>query len=76
MVKNKQEKILRNIKYLSRIIAPVHPYDTVGWVFYKTSLFENPIQYKLKAKQVIQKGNIFSNLLDSISYIIYNRPRI
>lgn len=75
MVKNKQEKIIRTIKYLSRIRAPVHQSDTIGWIFYKTSLFEKPIKYTLKAKQSIQKGNIFNNLLDSISYIIYNSPR-
>ena len=75
MVKNKQEKILRTIKYLSRIRAPVHQSDTLGWIFYKTSIFKHPIQYTLKAKQIIQKGNIFNNLLDSISYIIYNSPR-
>ncbi len=75
MIMNKEEKVVRTIKYLSRIRAPVHQSDTLGWVFYKISLFENPIQYTLKAKQVIHKGNIFSNLLDSISYIIYNSPR-
>ena len=75
MVKNKQEKVTRTIRYLMRIRAPVHQSDTIGWLFYKTSLFKNPIQYTLKAKCTIKKGNIFNNLLDSIYYIIYNKPR-
>ena len=75
MIKGKQEKVMRTIKYITRIRAPVHELDTIGWVFYKTSLFEKPIKYTLKAKQIINKGNIFNNLLDSIWYIIYNSPR-
>ena len=75
MVKNKQEKIIRTVKYLMRIRAPVHQSDTVGWVLYKTSLFKNPVKYVLKANCNIKKGNIFNNLLDSIHYIVYNRPR-
>ena len=74
MVKNRPEKVARKIKYLMRIRAPVHQSDTIGWVFYKTSLFDNPIQYTLKSKQIIKKGGIFNNLFDSISYIVYNRP--
>ena len=74
MVKNRQEKITRTIRYLMRIRAPVHQSDTIGWVFYKTSLFDNPIKYTLKAKYIIQKGGLFNNLLDSIHYIIYNSP--
>ncbi|MBR1944500.1 MAG: hypothetical protein IJ848_03460 [Alphaproteobacteria bacterium] len=75
MVKNRPEKVSRKIRYLMRIRAPVHQSDTIGWVFYKTSLFDNPIKYTLKSKQIIKKGGIFNNLLDSIHYIIYNRPR-
>ena len=75
MVKNRTEKVERKVKYLMRIRAPVHQSDTIGWIFYKTSLFDNPIEYTLKAKKIINKSGIFNNLLDSISYIIYNKPR-
>lgn len=74
MIKNKQEKINRTIRYLMRIRAPIHKLDTIGWVFYKTSLFDNPIKYILKAKCIIPKGGLFNNFLDSIHYIIYNSP--
>ena len=74
MVNKKQEKINRTIRYLMRIRAPVHQSDTIGWVFYKTSLFDNPIKYTLKAKYIIQKGGLFNNFLDSIHYILYNSP--
>lgn len=73
--KDKREQITRTIKYHMRLSAPVTPADKIGVVFYKYSLFNNPIKLDIYSNVYIQKSSMFNNLLDSIYYIIYNSPR-
>lgn len=72
--KDKTEQIIKTVRYLMRIVAPVEPTTQIGWVFYKYSLFKHPIRYNIYSKVSIKKSNIFKNIVDSISYIVYNRP--
>lgn len=73
--KNVQEKIVRTVRYYMRLSAPVTTSDKIGYVFYKYSLFGNPIRFDIFSNISISKSNMFKNLVDSIYYIIYNKPR-
>ena len=72
--KDRKEQVVRTIRYYMRLSAPITPSDKIGTVFYKYSLFRNPVKFEVYSNVCIQKSNIFKNLLDSICYIIYNRP--
>lgn len=71
---NYNSQILRTVRYLIRAKAPIFPNDKMGYVFYQTDIFSNPIRKKILAGEKIEKGNYFNNILDSIYYIIYGRP--
>lgn len=72
--KNKTEQVVRTIRYLARIPAPINPTDNIGYVFYKYSIFQNPVRFSIYSNASVSKSNVFKNLADSICYIVYNRP--
>ncbi len=72
--KNKTKRVMKTIRYLMRVSAPVNPTDNIGSVFCRYSLFQNPVKFTIYSNSSIEKSNIFKNLADSICYIVYNRP--
>lgn len=67
-------KVIRTIKHLIRAKAPILPNDKMGYVFYQTDIFSKPIRVQILAGKTIEKNDCFSNILDSIYYIIYGTP--
>ena len=73
-VSNHKDQIARTIRYKMRVTAPIKPLDQIGWIFYKTSIFDNPIKKNIFANTKIDSSSAIKSILDSISFIIYNRP--
>ena len=71
---NKQEKVLRTIRYVMRLRAPLKINDQIGWIFYRTSVFSNPIKRNILASCNISTCSGIKKILDSISFVIYNKP--
>ena len=73
-VDDRPERVLRTARYMMRLMAPVSAGDQVGWIFFQTKTFKNPIKVPIRSNANIPKASPLKCLHDSISFIIYNHP--
>jgi hypothetical protein len=66
--------VTRIFRYRTALAAPVQAGDIVGWVFYKSVIFQNPTIKEIRSDRNIEKANWLCVLLDSAMYLIFGRP--
>jgi hypothetical protein len=66
--------IVKVYRYRATLSAPISQDSPVGWVFYKTDIFQNCIIKTIKSSDTIGKSGRFDAICDSFSYIIFGRP--
>lgn len=64
-------KINRIIRYRTIVKAPIKVGDELGFVFYQTDLFKNPIVKIIRSNKKIAKTNWIRCIRDSIMYLIF-----
>ncbi len=65
------KRIEKVYRYRTILKAPVVPNDEIGYVFYRTDIFKNPIQKTIKSGINIKKSNWLRRVYDSIRYLIF-----
>jgi hypothetical protein len=72
--RNHGRNATRIFRYRTALAAPIHAGDVIGWVFYKSAVFSNPIVKHLESTHSIQKAGRLKILLDSMMYLIFGKP--
>ena len=72
--KRSNKNILKTKKYKTMMGAPIVINTNVGFIFYKTSTFENSTIKPVNIEKKIEKGSRFKVICDSICYIIFGSP--
>ena len=69
--KKYSKQVNRIFRYRTLVKAPVNFGDELGFIFYLTDIFKNPIVKVIKSRDQIEKSNGFKCIVDSILYIIF-----
>ena len=69
--KNRTKKIEKIYRYRTILKAPVTADNEIGYVFFYTDIFKNPIQQTIKAEVNIKKSSWLQCLCDSVRYLIF-----